>query len=214
MAIKLVVYDLDGTLADTAPVAVSLLNNLREQRGLSKKPIKFFKNWLSLGGSELVLNGLELSLDEDVNEWTKKFRELYRQQQGNASPLYDYVTESLSDLFSKNIRLAICTNKPRFLAEPILKAHNIDKFFSIMIAGGDLKSKKPSPENLLACLTTEKIHEVLYVGDSYVDQETAKNTKIKFVFFSKGYDDGVVQSFVDFKSDNHKKIKEYIIKNA
>lgn len=214
MAIKLVVYDLDGTLVDTAPLAVSILNNLRKERGLPTKSIYELKHLLSLGGGALIVHGLDLNPDEDVDFWVKRFRNVYKEQPGDSSPLYNYVLETLAELVSKKVKVAICTNKPRFLTEPILQAHGLDKFISKIIAGDDLPTKKPDPENLLSCLSDEQLSEVIFVGDSSVDQKTAKNAGIKFAFFTRGYDDGVIQPAADFVSNSHDTIKEFILKNA
>lgn len=207
MTCKLVVYDFDGTLVDTAPVVVSLLNQFR--RTLEKAPLTFDKviPWLSLGGLELTSKALEIDNLQLSKEYLEKFRDDYKTLPGDVSPLYSGVRSSLEELYNSNIQLAICTNKPRILVEKIIKALELEKYFSTIVAGDDLPTKKPDPTPLITCAERLGVlsEDTIFVGDSTVDQKTANAANIKFFFFSGGYDDGVDQSTATV-FDNHSDI--------
>lgn len=201
---NLVVFDLDGTLVDSGQVVALILNQLRQEMGKEAKGIDFFMPWLSLGGEELVSNGLGLNV-KDVLPYLKDFRLRYSQLPTPLDSVYGGVRQLLDFFTIRNIKLCVCTNKPRVLAEKVLKETALDKYFQYMCAGGDLKTKKPSPENLEVCLDyfKEDPRNVLLIGDSRVDQMLADSLDVDFVYFRGGYDDGVVEADVSFSFDNH-----------
>jgi len=196
MTPELVIYDFDGTLVDTAPVVSTLLNQYRHELGLEDWPVERFIPYLSLGGLELIKNSLELNCCELSNSYLKQFREKYSNLPGSVSPLYPGVLDCLDLLRENNIQIAICSNKPRALIDNILKSYNLNLYFQSIIAGDDLPTKKPDPRNLLACIeqVNKTVENSLLIGDSKVDQQTAKNANVQFAFFSQGYNDGVDKS--------------------
>jgi phosphoglycolate phosphatase len=190
--IRLIIYDLDGTLIDSADIVTLLINDLRKD--LDKKPLvkKDLIPWISLGGEDLMQKALEVNTNESKS-FLKIFRERYHDMPTPQSSIFDGVKECLNSLSQLNYFLAISTNKPRSLAEKVLNETNLAKYFECLNAGGDLPNKKPHVSNLSFCqdyfgLTA---NEVLLIGDSKVDQQLAHDGKVRFVFYEKGYDDGV-----------------------
>ena len=200
----LVVFDLYGTLIDSGQVVALILNELRQELGKEEKSIDFFIPWLSLGGEELVANGLGLSVDK-VSPYLEDFRSRYSQLATPIKSVYEGVVQLLDFLALQKIKMCVCTNKPRYLAEKVLKETDLEKYFQYMCAGGDLKTKKPSPENLEVCLDyfKEDPRNVLLIGDSRVDQKIADSLGVDFVYFRGGYNDGVVETDVKFSFDNY-----------
>ncbi len=192
MSKKIVVFDLDGTLVDSAATVRSILNSMRSELGLQPLPTQNFIPWISLGGDMLVSKALEMPINL-VSHCTEKFRDRYFDFATPLDSVYTGVIDVLEYLSSEGITLNLCTNKPRRLAEKVLKETSLERFFSFTSAGGDLPTSKPNPANLTVCLqpTNTSLNEVFFVGDSTVDQMTAENANVKFIFYENGYDDGV-----------------------
>jgi phosphoglycolate phosphatase len=213
MNLKTIIYDFDGTIVDTAPVTVSLLNQLR--KGMGKTPIRIDKHihLLSLGGKDLIKHFLETDDWEEIEFYLEKFRSLSGALPGDVSPLYPNIKETLSMLKKNNKVIGICSNKPKNLIEKIISSFEIDKYFDFVLGGEDLVTKKPNPINLRYCIEKLKGNREtsLFVGDSTVDQKTSLNANVKFAFFSQGYNDGVDISNIDFSFEDHAELAEFIL---
>lgn len=204
MAIKLVIYDLDGTLIDSAPSTISTLNQIRNERQKDELPNHVFIPWLSLGGAGLISNSLELDSSEDVDVYLKEFRTRLYDLSSKEIPLFENVDASL-DMLYNNTKLAICTSKARILVDKILEELKIKSYFDVVIAGDDLPTTKPNPAGVLACCDYLGIDasDAIFVGDSTVDQKTSSNANIKFAFFQHGYNDGVDENTAEIVFNNH-----------
>ena len=191
--IKLIIYDLDGTIVDSLPLVGQILNEMRKSGGKDPIPNKVLLPWISMGSVDLVANALNVPLDVAVQELSK-FRTLYLKTITPKSSLYPEIYDTLVQLTEgMDLKVAICTNKPRELAEKVLVELGIEYFFSFMNAGGDFPNKKPAVENVFSCLQYFSVnpHEAIYIGDSRVDQELALSAGIPYVHYMGGYDDGV-----------------------
>ena len=209
--IKLIVYDLDGTLLDTAIVVLDLINSLREELNKPKLSQKEILPWLSIGGQKMIENALDLDANSAIN-YLDKFRKRYLNSLTPKDCIYPEVEKTLEILTQKNYCLSICTNKPRRLAEKVLKETNLDDYFKYICAGDDLKTQKPNRANLDNCLEYFSVreNEAIYVGDSTVDQQLANACKVKYLHYSPGYDDGVVQDYNTYKMQKHSDILNVI----
>lgn len=192
MSVDLIIYDLDGTLIDSAQTVLSIVNEMR--RELAKDPIDKSRlvPWISLGGLHLIANALEI--DQSVAQKSlEDFRVRYLQYYSQESDLYPEVRQTLDVLSQSNKNLAICTNKPRNLVDKILAELSLGRYFDCVVAGGDLTTQKPHPQNLLKCLNHLSCAPgaAILVGDSTVDQKIAHACGVPFAFFRPGYNDGV-----------------------
>ena len=195
----LIVFDFDGTLIDSANTVLKILNFMRLSENKQSLQKKDLIPWISLGGRELIRNALELDCELLIDKNLDKFRQIYSREQSCEDDVYPYAVNFIKQLKVAEFKLAICTNKPRPLLDKILTELSLAKYFDYSVAGDDLLTKKPNPNNLLICNDVLNIspEHTLLVGDSTVDQNMADAAKIKFCFFSNGYNDGV-----DVKSAN------------
>lgn len=188
-----IVYDLDGTLIDSAIVVAELLNELRAERALPPLAIEDYKPWLSMGGHAMIAAALHI--EEAASESALvTFRRRYFERPTDPATLYPAVPDTLARLKDDGLHLGLCTNKPRALTNKVLAETGLADFFEVICAGNDLTTSKPHPDNLLLCLKAlgSRAEVTLMVGDSTVDQRLAAASGARFVFFSGGYDDGVV----------------------
>lgn len=187
---KLIIFDFDGTLADTGPGICAILNQMRKEKGLQPIPYETLRTELSHGGNNLISRALDIPINQ-TNEIVAIFRDRYLKTPNSPAILYHHVLNTLSTLKKNGIKICVCTNKPRYLLDKILKETAIEKFFDFTNAGGDLPDEKPHPSNVESCLSfcnlTNK--EAIFVGDSSVDQNCAANANIPFYLFSSGYAD-------------------------
>lgn len=202
-----VVYDLDGTLIDSATTVMALLNDLRAERNLKPLSKLDLTPWLSIGGKSMMAAALNISVDA-AQDYLDVFRARYHALPTDTATVYSDVHPTLSMLKSRGIRLGLCTNKPRQLTDKILSETGLDAYFEAVSAGLDLPTSKPHPNNLHLCLDSldSRPEDALVVGDSCIDQTIALACGTGFVFFSRGYDDGVDQARCTLKIQHHTEI--------
>lgn len=211
MTTNLIIYDLDGTLIDSAAIVSFILNEMRSELGKSRLEPQDLMPWLSLGGDDLIFHGLDISRNQ-VGPYLEEFRNRYYQLPTPKDSVYGGVKEVLCKLMSENIKLAICTNKPRKLAEKVLREVDLLDKFSFISAGGDLITKKPDPRNLEICLENlaEEARHTYLVGDSSIDQQISKLVGVSFIHYAPGYNDGINADEVEFKINHHSEIFNFI----
>ena len=190
--LKCVIFDLDGTLIDSAPLICDILNSMRKDRLMTSLPLTEYRKWISLGAIDLIRN----TFHEDLAESTKLltcFRRAYRTKVTTSDLLYSGVEYAIKKLQSNGIKLAICSNKPELLCKKTLFETGLLNCFEIIIGGDSIAKPKPNPEPLKHILDVLQVPADLsiFVGDSTTDQKTSIAAGIPFIFFSNGYDDGV-----------------------
>jgi len=209
---KLIVYDLDGTLIDSAKIVASVLNQMRTEIGLEDLEVEQLVPWLSMGGEDLVANALGLPV-QGIEPHLIDFRKRYSEIDTPKDSIYPGTKEALSHFANSGYQLAVCTNKPRALAEKVLKETQLHDYFGHMNAGGDLPHKKPHPQTLLSCLEFFGVSssDVILVGDSTVDQSLGRATNVAFVQYLPGYDDGIELANPLMKIDHHGKLENLLL---
>lgn len=186
---KHLIFDLDGTLVDSAPMCVAILNAMLAERGCDRKvcPIEI-KPFLSLGGEQMVkaLLGAECG---DPQAEIADFRRRYEITQTPETSLYADVRAGLSKLRELGYHLSICSNKPQNLCHKVLTELSIDHYFDLVICGGPTRRAKPEPDMLAAVLSHHNAdaETCLYIGDSEVDHATAHALNMPFLLVTYGY---------------------------
>ena len=186
-----VIFDLDGTLIDTAPAIACALNRVIVTRGGEEITVDSVRRLVSRGAPELVATALghcAISPERDLRD----FRSEYGALDPNRQDLYPAATETLQFLNEKGIRLGLCTNKPQSLTNALLDKLNLSRLFAAVIGGDAVHRAKPHPGHLLAVLSALELtpNDVFFVGDSEVDAQTARGAEVPFVLAEYGYASG------------------------
>jgi phosphoglycolate phosphatase len=214
--IKHIIFDLDGTLINSAPDLSNSINYMLQKVKRETFSDDIIHNWVGNGASTLVKRALcgerdisEFNDDEIFDNALDIFLENYSQNVCHKTVLYDAVKETLILLKEKNYKLSIVTNKPYKFILPILKKLEIESYFANYIGGDTLAKKKPDPYPLeYIC---ESLHvstdESIMVGDSKNDIVAANAIGMLNIGVTYGYNYGediskynptyVVDSFKD-----------------
>ncbi|MDE1462304.1 HAD-IA family hydrolase [Spartinivicinus poritis] len=185
-----ILFDLDGTLVDTAPDFVQPINQLRAQGGLPALTELAIRNQVSNGAKALVQ--LALSLSEDHPEFTQarsELLELYYQTIGKKAQLFPGISKLLDTLEQKSIPWGVVTNKPWYLTERLLENMALSSRTSVTICPEHVKNTKPDPEPLLLACHKLKVdpYHVVYVGDHQRDISAGNSAGMLTVAASYGY---------------------------
>ncbi|MER2491513.1 phosphoglycolate phosphatase [Catenovulum sediminis] len=195
----ILLFDLDGTLVDSAPDLALAVNDTLQQLGRNTFSQEVIRGWVGNGAKTLIeraLSGdIEISPDLDPELSAKAlaiFLHSYQQNVCVHSKLYDGVLNSLQTLKELGYKLAVVTNKPERFIQPILDGLGLTDVFDTLVGGDTLTQKKPAPEPLLhACqLMGASIERCLMIGDSRNDILAAKAAGTASVGLTYGYNYG------------------------
>ncbi len=188
-----VVFDLDGTLVDTAPDLTRSLNAVLAGVGRAAVAEDRVRHLIGLGARRLIERGLETTgggLDgTGVDELLARFLDHYKAHIADHSRPFPGAREVLETLRGQGIKLAICTNKSEALARRLLEALDLLSWFPVVIGGDSLARRKPDPEPLLAAIAglgADPASAVM-VGDSDTDMRTARAARVPVIAVSFGY---------------------------
>jgi phosphoglycolate phosphatase len=184
------VFDLDGTLIDSAPEIHGVANRVFADRGLQPLTFATVREAIGNGVGVLVerllrsqgLPGAGRLRDELVESFVKIYEESF-----DLTALYPDVAEALAALAAAGHKMGICTNKPEGPARAVLRHFGLAEHFPVVIGGDSLPVRKPDPAPLLAASRALTAGAVIFVGDSEVDAETARAARSPLALFSRGY---------------------------
>ncbi len=185
-----ILFDLDGTLLDTAPDLVFALNQLRKENGLPDMPLVSIRPIISYGSKEMVK--LVLGIEESDVHFAKlreRFLALYQEHLADATQFFPQVEDVIAHIESKNIPWGIVTNKLTRHTHPILEALKLYHRPGCVVCGDTLRTYKPDPAPILhACkLLGVKPENSIYVGDSNSDVLASKAAGSKTLVALYGY---------------------------
>lgn len=189
--IRGVLFDLDGTLLDSAPDLVATLNYLRAGLGLPPMPFDDLRHFVSRGAPGLIKAGMPPCDDETLAAWRQDFLTHYQDNSFVDSRPFDGVEEVLDALAKRGIPWGIVTNKMEFLSFPILEMAGWAETVSAVICGDTVSNNKPHPEPVLAACSRIGVPpaEVLMVGDDLRDIQAGRRAGCKTAFALYGYTD-------------------------
>lgn len=187
---RAVLFDLDGTLADTAPDLGGALNVMRERRGLPALPIAELRPWASAGARGLLHIGLQAEPEHDNFETLRQeFLDIYEGISSLHSVLFDGTEALLAGLEARRLPWGVVTNKPKRFTPGVLAGLGIGHRAAVAVSGDTTPHAKPHPAPLLfAC---EQIgiapEHALYVGDDLRDVQAARAAGMPVVAAGYGY---------------------------
>ncbi|MCB1905783.1 MAG: HAD-IA family hydrolase [Rhodocyclaceae bacterium] len=167
-----VLFDLDGTLADTAPDLADALNRLRAEHDMPPLPEQLLRRWTSNGTRGMLRVGFDLEPDDRrFPPLAKRYLAIYGSAPCVRTRLFPGLAESLDALEAAGVAWGVVTNKPRELAEQVLDGLGLSRRAACLIGGMCAAAPKPSPEPLLlACRRTRwTAAACVYVGDDERD---------------------------------------------
>lgn len=184
-----IVFDLDGTLVDSAPDIADAANRVLGAMGHPALPLAQLISFIGHGIPNLVHRVIDAcALDPALHpEMNARLVTAYAARPADLSRPYPGVAAMLTDLQTAGHSLGLCTNKDLHLTLQILDALDLRRFFGAVVGGDSLPVKKPDPAPLHATFAGLEGLPLLYVGDSEVDAQTAQNAGMDFALFTLGY---------------------------
>jgi phosphoglycolate phosphatase len=188
--IKAVLFDLDGTLANTAPDLGHALNRQRIARGLSALPIALIRTEASAGARGLLGLGFNIKPgDAGYDAMRKEFLDFYAERLCDETSLFPGVAELLDQIEARKLPWGIVTNKPARFTLPLMQELGLSNRAACIVSGGDTIHSKPHPEPLLTACGMMAIApaECVYLGDDYRDVQASLAAGMEPVIARYGY---------------------------
>lgn len=186
-----IVFDLDGTLVDSAPDLHYCTNILMGEMDLPKLNLPTVTGFIGHGVGPLVDAALKANgagqRGARLAKTIARFTDIYAADPAKFCKPFDGVMDTLVALKADGHKLAICTNKTYRLARLVVDAVGFDEFCPVLIGGDSLPLRKPDPAPLYECVRLLGDDFCLYVGDSETDAGTAQNAGAPFMLHTKGY---------------------------
>ena len=184
-----VVFDLDGTLIDSAPDICAAVNKMLAGEGIASLELATVTSFIGNGMPKLVERvirhvDLPLTRQQDLTAATLA---IYNQNPSDLTLPYNGVMACLDLLTSEGYHLGICTNKPFAITQNVLRELKMSPYFHTVVGADTLPVKKPDPAPLHHCTKVMGANKTLYVGDSETDYQTATNARMPFALFTGGY---------------------------
>lgn len=187
---RTVLFDLDGTLADTAPDLADALNNVREQHCLNPLSYDVIRPIVSHGSNALIYLGFELDPgDEGFAPIRQQFLDSYRTNIATRTRLFPGMAQVLEALEAQGRNWGVVTNKPGWLTLPLMDALGLSSRAACIVSGDTTPKSKPDPEPLFhACRQTGSPSEqCLYIGDAERDIIAGRRAGMKTLTALFGY---------------------------
>ena len=187
---KAVLFDLDGTLIDSAPQLVGALNQLRQQYNLPPIPFLVGRPFASHGAAGLLKAGFNMDKNDPLFvARVQEFLDIYKEVFNLNMQCMEGIEELINTLNLRNFPWGIMTNKAKKFAQPIVSSHPLLKSAACLIAGDDVSMPKPSPEGLVKASQMLSIEpsDIIYLGDDRRDVMAANDAGMVSMAARYGY---------------------------
>jgi len=187
---RAVLFDLDGTLADTAPDMVGAINALLRERGLPPRPLVDLRQFVSHGAAALIREGFGINPEEELfSSLRQRFLDLYLEGIAIETVLFPGMTELLERLEALDIAWGVVTNKPGWLTDRLIAKLGLAERAGCVVSGDTTAHAKPHPEPLLHAsrLLAVPASACLYVGDAERDITAGREAGMRTLIALFGY---------------------------
>jgi phosphoglycolate phosphatase len=190
---RTIVFDLDGTLVDTAPDLIGALNYVLDREGLPPVPVEAARNLIGAGARRLIERGMELEGREvsvpEMARLTDDFITYYAEHIADQSKPFDGVERALDELASRGCQLAVCTNKLEWLSKRLLDRLNLSERFSAICGADTFGVSKPDPNFLRQTVAKAggELASSVMVGDAGTDIGVARRAGVPVIGVAFGY---------------------------
>jgi phosphoglycolate phosphatase len=190
---RTVVFDLDGTLVDTAPDLINALNYILVREGMPPVPLHSARTMIGAGARRLLERGLELdgrAIElEDINRLTADFIDHYAAHIADASRPFEGLEAALDDLAARGCRFAVCTNKLEWLSKLLLDRLGLSARFSAICGADTFGISKPDPAILRQTVARAggELSSTVMVGDAGPDIGVARRAGVPVIGVTFGY---------------------------
>ena len=213
MKIKLIIFDLDGTLIDTLSDIEHIFNYVLIQNGYEKRSKSFYKNNIGNGFENLLRNCLPDYFKGDFDFLANSVRERYESHLNTKTIVFDGITTVLEHLKNNQVKIAVISNKLHSLAVRSVETYFNSYQMKVIGAEGGFP-RKPSPDSTFHMLQYFNCHssDALFIGDSIVDIKTAQSANISSVgvLWGNGTEEDFKKQKSDFILENPKEILDIL----
>jgi N-acetyl-D-muramate 6-phosphate phosphatase len=188
--VRLVLFDLDGTLVDTAEDLAAAVNRCRTRRGLEPTPLEDLRPWTSHGARGLIRRAFGIGpADAGYEELRAEFLDYYEQALCVHSQLFEGIEQTLAAIEASNCLWGVVTNKPARFTGPLLRALGLDRRAACVVSGDTAAQPKPDPAPILHALDECRCEASasVYVGDDLRDVQAARAAGVGTVVAAYGY---------------------------
>ena len=186
-----ILFDLDGTIVDTAPDLMAAHNHVMKKFGHQQKKLSDIKSLAGRGAWVMMQKSFKEKVqDEKLKKiMVSEFINFYGKNISNLSKPMEGIEDFLNWAKQKNISMAVCTNKQENLAVDLLKKLKMIDYFEFIAGSDTFEFSKPDPRHLTNVVEIIKgdIKKTIMVGDSEVDAQSAENAKVPFILVEDGY---------------------------
>ena len=196
---QIIVFDLDGTLVNSAPDLCYALNKTLEEINIPLITLQEVMGYLGDGALELIKRGISKHHNVDNYDLEKlrlRFLDIYDDCLLDKTDFYENVLETLEKLKKMNFTLAICSNKPELLVKRIIKGLNAIDFFGAITGGDTYEFRKPDSRHLERTILEagRKVDQAIMVGDSENDIKCANSINVPSIVVDFGYSRAPVEN--------------------
>ena len=198
--IKAVYFDLDGTLIDSVRDIHRCLCKVLSRFDLEKISLDQVRAMIGDGSKRMVelalLRDGSVGSRADLEEVYFEFINEYRKDPVQLTTIYPGVVEVLNYLSEQDMKLAVCTNKPRATTDPVIQKLKLKKYFSVICCGDEIPYQKPDGRHIRFILNLMNLtsDQVVMIGDSKTDVEAAHDAGVRSITVSYGYDEDVLNN--------------------
>jgi len=184
-------FDLDGTLVDTAPDLVRVTSEIVAKRGHGPVNYGQARSAVGYGSRRMLTDALQAAGDivseAEIDAMQADFLDRYAQTIDELSEPFPGVRETLATLRSLGAELSVCTNKPGWLARPLLDKLDLTPYFVRTVGGDEPAQKKPAPGHIFDAAGHRNPSRIVMVGDSWPDMRAGQNANVHTILMTYGY---------------------------